>query len=698
MKLLYTSAILILTLASFSAFGQTEGTKNIQLEADSLKTIEQLLEIVIKADRPIAAASSNHLNQLDFENRPKNSAQDLLRLVPGLFIAQHAGGGKAEQLFIRGFDCDHGTDVASYVDGIPANMPSHGHGQGYMDLHFLIPETVKGIDISKGPYQAQFGNFATAGAVQFTTLDSLSSNLFLYETIATAEINELSSNRFVGMYQLPIVSKKVSSYFATEIINNRSYFEQNQNFNRFNIFSKTVFTINSSSSLSLSVAGFSSSWDASGQVPDRAVKAGLISRFGSIDPTEGGNTSRSNVNLTYRTRFKQSEFVSQVYTSNYRFKLYSNFTLFLEDSINGDQIEQGDVRRIAGINTKYSFPHKVGKLNNRLTIGANFRTDDITNELWHTVKRSRLNVRALADVNEIASSFYFNEVIKFSEKLRLELGGRYDYYTFNVIDYLPSDTSRKNYSGYNYQTAFSPKVNFIYSPNQNYQFFANFGNGFHSNDARSTVQQTGHQLPLSVGGELGTLLHVGKKIVISAAFWTMNLENELVYVGDDGTTENKGSSRRTGIDFSARYQIIPSLFFDVDFNISENVFTTSIFGDRQENDYAIPLAPTMTSSGGLNYKYKKMNAFIRYRYMADRAANESNTVIAKGYVLLDVGLNYKSEHLKMGISVENAMNVDWNEAQFDTESRLQNETQAVSEIHFTPGTPFAAKLSIGYLF
>lgn len=698
MKLLFRLVILILTLTSSTVFGQTKGIQEIQLEDDSLRSIEQLFEIIIKADRPVSAASSSYLNQLDFENRPKNSAQELLRLVPGLFIAQHAGGGKAEQLFIRGFDCDHGTDVASYVDGIPVNMPSHGHGQGYMDLHFLIPETVKGIDISKGPYQAQYGNFATAGAVQFTTLDSLSSNLFLYETIATAEINALSSNRFVGMYQLPIVSEKVSSYFATEIVNNRSYFEQNQDFNRFNLFSKTVFTINSSSSLSLSVAGFSSSWDASGQVPDRAVKAGLISRFGSIDPTEGGNTSRSNVNLTYRARFKQSEFVSQVYASNYRFKLYSNFTLFLEDSINGDQIEQGDVRRIAGINTKYTFPHKVGKLNNRLTLGANFRTDDITNELWHTVKRSRLNVRALADVNEIASSFYFNEVIKFNEKLRLELGGRYDYYTFNVTDYLPSDTSRHNYSGYNYQTAFSPKVNFIYSPKQHYQFFANFGNGFHSNDARSTVQQTDHQLPLSVGGELGTLLHFGKKIVISAALWTMNLENELVYVGDDGTTENKGSSRRTGIDFSGRYQIIPTLFFDIDFNVSENVFTTSLFGEKQESDYFIPLAPTMTSSGGLTYKHKKINAAIRYRYIGDRAANETNTVIAKGYMLLDLSVNYKSEHFKIGLSVENALNVDWNEAQFDTESRLQNETQAVSEIHFTPGTPFAAKLSIGYMF
>lgn len=677
----------------------TGEVKTVSINFESASSAETLFEVTIKADRPTSAASSKYLSQLDFEYRPKNSAQDMLRLVPGLFIAQHAGGGKAEQIFVRGFDCDHGTDVASFVDGIPVNMPSHGHGQGYEDLHFLIPETVKGMDLAKGPYQAKDGNFATAASVRFNTLDSLTNNLFLIETAVVPTQKNLTSKRFVGMYELPFESNRVHSYFAVDVMNNRSYFEQDQHFHRYNLFSKTVFTINPNNTLSLSFSGFSSSWDASGQVPDRAVKSGLITRFGSIDPTEGGTTSRMNVNLIYKAKLKKGDFETQVYTSSYKFRLYSNFTFFLEDSINGDQIEQGDVRTTSGINSSYSVTHKLGSLNNRLTVGATYRADEINNDLWRTVKRKRLGITALADINEVATAFYFNEVIRFNDKLRLELGGRYDYLTFNVEDHIPSDTTRQNYSGFNYQTAFSPKVNLIFTPSSRYQFFMNYGHGFHSNDARSSVQeQNTHQLPLSVGGEVGTLLHLGQKVVISAALWALNLENELVYVGDAGTTENKGSSRRIGVDVSARWQIIPGLIADVDFNISENYLTESLFGQRNESDYHIPLAPTLTSTGGLTYKLNKINTSVRYRYMADRAANESNTVIALGYLLLDAGVNYQNQYFKIGLNVENMLNVEWNEAQFDTESRLQNETQSVSEIHYTPGTPFAVKLSIGYLF
>lgn len=696
------------TLRLSDGFGDTMNV-DYALAAGEVKTVsinfatassgETLYEVTIKADRPTSAASSKYLSQLDFQYRPKNSAQDMLRLVPGLFIAQHAGGGKAEQIFVRGFDCDHGTDVASFVDGIPVNMPSHGHGQGYEDLHFLIPETVKGIDLAKGPYQAKDGNFATAASVRFNTLDSLTNNLFLIETAVVPTQRNITSKRFVGMYELPIENNRVHSYFAVDVTNNRSFFEQNQQLNRYNLFSKTVFAINATSSLSLSFSGFSSSWDASGQIPDRAVKAGLITRFGSIDPTEGGATSRMNANLIYKAKLKKGDFETQVYTSAYKFRLYSNFTFFLEDSINGDQIEQGDVRTTSGINSSYSIAHKLGSFNNRLTVGATFRADDINNELWRTVRRQRLGITALADINEVATAFYFNEVIRFSDKLRLELGGRTDYVTFNVEDHIPSDTTRQNYSGFNYQTAFSPKVNLIYSPSSRHQFFMNYGHGFHSNDARSTVQQqTTHQLPLSVGGEVGTLLHFGKKVVVSAALWTLNLENELVYVGDAGTTENKGSSRRTGIDLSARWQITPSLIADVDVNLSENYLTESLFGQRNESDYHIPLAPTLTSTGGLTYQLNKINASVRYRYMADRAANEANTVIALGYLLIDAGVYYQNHHFKIGLNVENMLNVAWNEAQFDTESRLKTETQSVSEIHYTPGTPFAVKLSIGYLF
>lgn len=673
--------------------------KTISTDFVPTTKVETLFEVVIKADRPTSAASSSYLSQLDFEFRPKNSAQEMLRLLPGLFVAQHAGGGKAEQLFVRGFDCDHGTDVAAFVDGMPVNMPSHGHGQGYLDLHFLIPETVKGMELAKGPYQARDGNFATAAAVRFSTLDSLNNNLFLIETAAVPTQKTLTSKRFLGMYQLPTTTNRVNSYFAVDALNNRNFFEQSQQLNRFNVFSKTVFELHKNSTLSLSFSGFSSSWDASGQIPDRAVRQGLITRFGSIDPTEGGTTSRMNVNLMYKAKLRKGNLETQVYAASYRFKLYSNFTFFLEDSINGDQIEQGDQRTISGINTNYSIQHNWGNMRNTFHVGATFRSDNIKNDLWSTVKRQRLYTRAMADIHEVSSAFYMNEVIRFNEQWRLELGGRYDYLMVDVQDYIPSDTTRKNYSGYNFQTAVNPKINLIYTPSSHYQFFANYGSGFHSNDARSTVQEANnHRLPLSYGGEVGTLLHLGEKVMVSAAVWTLNLENELVYVGDAGTTEDKGSSRRIGIDFTARWRIMRTLIADLDVNVSRNELTTTLFGPRLATAYHIPLAPTMTSTGGLTYNGQKINASLRYRYMTDRPANETNTVVATGYCVLDLSINYQVQRFKVGLNVENLLNTEWNETQFDTESRLPGETTPVSEIHYTPGTPFAVKLSIGYLF
>lgn len=659
-----------------------------------------LLAVDIETDRPVSAASSQYISQLDFQNRPKNSAQDMLRLVPGLFIAQHAGGGKAEQIFIRGFDCDHGTDVATFVDGIPVNMPSHGHGQGYSDLHFLIPEVVKGIDVFKGPYAPQYGDFATGAAVQFHTLDTLSNNLVQLESGFVPDIKAMTSKRGLLLLQLPDVNSNVTSYIAADIINNRGYFESNQHFNRASFFSKTVITLNNHSKLKFSAGGFGSSWDASGQIPERAVAMGLIGRLGWIDNSEGGTTQRTNLNLTYQTKFKGGEFETQVYSFSYRFKLFSNFTFYASDSLAGDGIEQADSRVVHGINSRYSVEHKLGGMNNKFTAGISFREDDIENALWKAPKRQQLSPYAHANIHERSSGVYLNEVFRFNSHFRAELGLRYDYFTFDVDDLLPADSTHTNYSGYNYQFLVSPKLNLIYTANSRLYFFANAGSGYHSNDARSTVQQKGeHQLPRSVGSEAGSLIHLGNNTVISAAVWWLDLSNELVYVGDDGTTENKGASRRTGIDLSVRLGLTKWLFIDADVNVSKNVFIDTLFGTQLTTDYYIPLAPTATSTGGLTVKLKKgFEAGLRYRYIGSRPANEANTVTAKGYNVIDLSVNYKLTRFKIGLFIENLLDTEWNEAQFDTESRLPFETQPVSELHFTPGTPFYSKLTIGYLF
>jgi outer membrane receptor protein involved in Fe transport len=646
-----------------------------------------LSDVNITSYKPISAASSQFLTSIDFENRPKNSAQDMLRLVPGLFIAQHAGGGKAEQIFIRGFDCDHGTDIASFVDGIPVNMPSHGHGQGYMDLHFLIPETVNDMTVVKGPYSPKFGNFATGGAVQFNTTDTLNHNLLQIEGAAAANVKGIMGTRVLSMFQLPKINHHLSSYVAADILNNRGYFESPQDFKRMNLFSKTTFQISPQQQLSFTASGFNSSWNASGQIPERAVKNKLINRFGSLDNTEGGSTSRNGA------------FNAQYYTSRYQFKLFSNFTFFLNDSINGDQIEQNDNRSMQGIASNYSIPFQTGKVYHRFTLGSTLRSDDIENSLWSSIKRQRLNAKAIAKIREVSTGIYFNDALQLNNQWRLELGARYDYFTFNVEDQLPSDSVRKNYSGYNYQTGFFPKANLIYSPFKNLQLFANGGSGYHSNDARSSVQALNqHKLPKSLGFELGTLIHLGKKLIASAALWRLDSENELVFVGDEGTTENNGASNRIGMDMSIRYQINAFLFADADINVSKNTLRDKFLGQQLKENFNIPLAPTLTSTGGLVFKNDFIEAAARYRHLANRAANEAKTVIAKGYTIVDLSIAYTLKKFRIGLSIENLLNTESNEAQFDTESKLRKENSSVSELHYTPGTPLTTKLSVGYKF
>ncbi|MFT7163732.1 MAG: outer membrane receptor protein involved in Fe transport, partial [Flavobacterium sp.] len=305
--------------------------------------IFRLDEIVIQQQ----LSALNVISKIDLQTTPVNSSQEILRKVPGLFIGQHAGGGKAEQIFLRGFDIDHGTDITISVDGMPVNMVSHAHGQGYADLHFVIPETVEKIDFGKGTYYADKGDFATAGYVAFQTKEKLD------ESSISVEAGQFNTLRTVGLFNLLGKKKKQSAYIATEYILTDGPFDSPQNFNRVNLLGKYSAMLEDSSKFSISASRFASKWDASGQIPQRLVDNGTISRFGAVDNTEGGNTSRTNINATISKPIDENTFLkANAFYSNYEFELYSNFTFFLEDPINGDQIRQKEERSIYGMNAE----------------------------------------------------------------------------------------------------------------------------------------------------------------------------------------------------------------------------------------------------------------------------------------------------------------------------------------------------------
>jgi hypothetical protein len=356
-------------------------------------------------DQVIITPDLKALNQavnIDLNLNPINSSQEILRKVPGLFIAQHAGGGKAEQIFLRGFDIDHGTDIQITADGLPVNMVSHAHGQGYADLHFLIPETIKSIDFGKGPYYTDKGNFTTAGFVDFQTFDRID------QSSVKVEAGRFNTLRMVGLVDIIKDADQTDAYLATEYHLTNGPFESPQHFNRLNIFGKYTTQINSNY-LTLQGSTFQSKWDASGQIPVRAVESGMISRFGAIDDTEGGQTSRTNLVVNYKSLLNERSFVeTNAFYAHYDFELYSNFTFFLNDPDNGDQIRQKEERQIYGFNSQYNTSFLLGNRNLEVRAGGGFRYDDINdNELSNTRnRRETLSTSALGDIDELNGFLY----------------------------------------------------------------------------------------------------------------------------------------------------------------------------------------------------------------------------------------------------------------------------------------------------
>jgi len=625
---------------------------------------------------------------VDVQANPVKSSQEILSKVPGLIIGQHAGGGKAEQIFLRGFDVDHGTDVAINVDGMPVNMVSHAHGQGYADLHFVIPETIKNVGFGKGPYYADQGNFNTAGFINLQLQDEIDQNFI------SLEAGQFNTSRLVGMF--PVLKKNNSTaYIASEIYLTDGPVESPQNFNRVNVMGKYRFSDYGNQALELTASHFQSKWDASGQIPVRAVEQGLISRFGSIDDTEGGNTSRSNLALNYtKTIDDNTTFKTNAYVSRYDFELYSNFTFFLEDPVNGDQIRQNEERLLYGANSAYERENI--QLSEHVEFeyeaGVGFRYDDVNNnELSRTLnRRTTLSNVSFGDVDELNAFTYLNTAFK-TGKWKFNPSVRLDYFKFDYVNDLSTLYDNQSES----KVAVSPKFNTIYSVNNDVQLFLKTGIGFHSNDTRVVVANNGKDiLPAAYGADLGTIIKPADRLILNATAWTLFLDQEFVYVGDAGIVEPSGKSRRLGIELGARYQINDWLYAYSDVN-----YTYARSTEEPDGADYIPLAPDFTAVGGVTVAdLGPFSGALTYRYIGDRAANEDDSITAQGYFVTDMNLNYKRKNWTYSLIIENLFDTEWNETQFATESRLQNETAPVEEIHFTPGVPFYVRGKVAVSF
>ena len=653
----------------------------------------QLQDVVVVAN---SGEQYKPISKTDIAMRGVSNSQEVLRIIPGIVIAQHQGGGKAEQIFLRGFDADHGTDFREDVDGMPINMVSHAHGQGFADSHFIIPETIESVDFKKGPYTASKGDFCTTGFVDFNTKNYLQNNTIKLEG------GMFNTYRALGMLNLlseKAKEKQQSWYVASEYRYSDAYFDNPQHFKRFNLFTKYNGKISDHSFLTLSSTTFWSKWNASGQIPDRAVDKGLIGFYGAIDPYEGGITYRTNANAQLVTSLNNGDVIkNQVYYSNYHFDLHTNFTFFLVDTINGDEIRQQEARDLVGYNSSYHHTGYAGNTKLVTEAGVNVRFDMTHHSgLSHTKDRYiTLNQIKLGDITELNIAPYVSETISFNSHFSINGGLRFDQFYHKYNNKLAGDTTLPGIGIYKASTnTLSPKLNLYYHLNDKTQFYLTTGRGFHSNDTRAVVVKNGYQvLPAAYGADLGTVFKPANKVLINAAIWYVYLQQEFVYGGDGGDVTFNGKTRRVGFDFSGRYQPIKSLYFDVDLNYAHG----RVIDEGKGQNY-IPLAPVWTSTGGVTYINKNgLNGSLRYRHIGDRPGNEDYSLTAKGYFITDAVINYTKKKYEIGVVINNIFNTKWKETQFDTVTRLKNEPAPVDEICFTPGTPFSAKLSLSIFF
>ncbi len=636
-----------------------------------------VLSTVVTGQRPLSAASSFSVRDRDFALRPISSVQDLLRITPGLVLVQHSGGGKANQYFLRGFDADHGSDVALSIDGVPINLVSHAHGQGYADTSFIIPEVVERVEITKGPSFANQGNFATAGAINLVSRER-----FDHSSVGIG-FGGSPGHGQPSLRALGIASPKfegLSTTFAAELGQANGPFDNPNAWNTYRLFNRLTFQLSGSSTLSVIHLGSGGDWNGSGQLPSRAVDQGLVGRFGSLDPSEGGNSTRHQVQLGYRLRpDARSELKAMAYVGTYRFNLFSNFTGFLDDAVNGDGIEQVDRRTFFGAKLSYRVTHELGGVRFDTTVGAEARNDDIHNQLWHDAQRTRIG-GALRDgaISETMAGLFVNEEVTPWSWLRLNVGGRADLLTFAVDDLLGPR------SGVGSAHQLSPKVNVVVSPlqreNLQWDVYLNWGHGFHSNDVRGAFADPKvTPLTRAIGEEVGTRARLWERWDVAATLWMMDLGNETVWNGDDGTTAVSDSTNRYGVEFETRFEVTPWLAVDGDVT-----FTRSQFSTDGSNGGGLALAPKTTWAGGVSARHEVgpgiARAGVRFFGIGDRPATDDGGLVAPGFTEFDLHLGYRHRRFDVALDIENLFNGAFRSAQFATVSRLRNEPAVGSTV------------------
>ncbi len=638
----------------------------------------------------VATSSEGHADAKEIAERPLMRRSELLEIVPGMITTQHAGGGKATQYFMRGFNLDHGTDFAVSVEKMPMNMRSHAHGQGYADLNGLVPELVKSIDYTKGTYSARQGDLSSAGSADFVLWDRLPRG------IATMEMGEYDYYRTLIADSFD-VGKGVLT-LGGEWNTYDGPWQREENFQRWNGFAR-YFLGDDENHFSVTAMGYGGEWDSSDQIAKRAVQQGLIDRFGNLDDTTGGESHRSSLQFDWKNTNGSEVTTLNAYAVAYNLDLFSNFTYFLDDSVRGDQFQQQEQRMIFG-------GELVRELQDRQFMGREaefslgFQTrhdviDDIG--LYKTQRRQRLDTVRVDDVYEASYGVFAENTVRWKPWLRTIAGLRADAFHFDVN----SDNSAN--SGSEWDGIVSPKISAIFGPWQETELYLNVGTGFHSNDARgvnNTVDPvSGDPLaavdPLvpTVGGEVGLRSQILPELTSTLSFWWLDSDSELVYVGDAGTNEAGPASRRFGVEWSNYWR--PNDWFSLD---GELALTHARFRDQGSADEIPNSIPVMFSGGVSLGRQEGYFGSLRVRSFLGRPLEETGEIEGRDVLTVNAQVGYRTKDWEVALQCLNLLDRDDNDIEYYYTSQLSGEVSAVDDIHYHPAEPRMIRMRVSYFF
>ena len=638
------------------------------------------------------SASEGRITARRVETRPALRPGEVLEYVPGVIITQHSGDGKANQYFLRGFNLDHGTDISINVAGMPVNMPTHAHGQGYADLNFLIPELVSGIDYRKGPYYAEVGDFSAAGAAYIEYANTLPS------TIGSVTLGEHDYKR--GLLAGSPSFAGGTLLYGIELMGQDGPWDNPEKFGKIN----TVLRYSrgdKADGFNVTGMAYSAHWNATDQIPQRAVDQGLISRFGAIDPTDGGASSRYSLSYEQHHDFAGGRAMVDAYAIRSDLTLFSNFTFFLDDPINGDQFEQHENRTVLGLHPRVEFYNKLAGRDNIFKVGLQVRRDDIDPlALYHTVAQAIIGVTREDTVKETSVGIYVEDTLHVTEKFRTIVGVRADRYNFDVDSNIPVN------SGTASDSIVSPKLSLIFGPWAKTEYFINYGYGFHSNDARGTtitVDPTDRVTPAekvdplvrSKGAEIGVRTEIIPNVESSLSLWELRLDSELLFVGDAGTTEPSRPSKRTGIEWTNHYKPYSWLLLDLDLSASRTRFTD----EDPAGDYIPGSLERVVSFSVTVDSLGPWFGMLQYRYFGPRPLIEDNSVRSQSTQLTNLRVGYKIESKwRVHMDVFNLFDREDHDIDYFYASQLRGEAAPVDDIHFHPIEPRTFRVTFAGYF